>query len=250
MAEPRLSEGRPRMARLVRAGMVSTAVVLASVGLVLLRTAQVTFTDAFPTARLNHEVTYQTIGLAVLGVFVLLSWVLGGPGVFPYLRPNRFSGEVRPVPWLGIRPKAGEDWVQTGGSFLIVITVVTAIAVYLPVIRGGGMTFGFAWVLVPAVVFAVTNSIVEEGIYRFSVTSVFLENGLSARSAAISSGLLFGGVHYFGMPGGVPGVFLAGFLGWLLSKSIAETKSIGWAWLIHFVQDVVIFVAIFGTQLD
>jgi hypothetical protein len=120
----------------------------------------------------------------------------------------------------------------------------------LPVIRGGGMTFGFARVPIPAVVFAATNSIVEEGIYRFSVTSIFLENGLSARSAAISSGLLFGGVHYSGMPGGIPGVFLAGFLGWLLSKSIAETKSIGWAWLIHFVQDVVIFVAIFGTQLE
>jgi hypothetical protein len=112
------------------------------------------------------------------------------------------------------------------------------------------MTFGFARVPIPAVVFAATNSIVEEGIYRFSVTSIFLENGLSARSAAISSGLLFGGVHYSGMPGGIPGVFLAGFLGWLLSKSIAETKTIGWALLIHFVQDVVIFVAIFGTQLE
>ena len=56
--------------------------------------------------------------------------------------------------------------------------------------------------------------------------------------------MLFGGGHYFGTPGGVTGVLLAGFLGWLLSKSIAETHGFGWAWLIHFVQDVVIFVAI------
>jgi len=94
-------------------------------------------------------------------------------------------------------------------------------------------------VAISTLVFALINSLVEEGIYRFSITSVFLENGSSASSAAITSGVLFGWVHYYGTPGGV--------LGWLLSKSIAETRRFDRAWLIHFVQDVVIFTAILAT---
>jgi hypothetical protein len=135
-----------------------------------------------------------------------------------------------------------------GSSFLVVITLVTAIVIYVPVVRSGSFAFSITGVLVPALVFAFTNSLVEEGIYRFAVTSVFLENGFSATSAALTSGLLFGGVHYLGTPGGVAGVLLAGFLGWFLSKSIAETHGFGWAWLIHFAQDVVIFVALVGTD--
>ena len=38
---------------------------------------------------------------------------------------------------------------------------------------------------------------------------------------------LFGGVHWFGVPGGIGGVALAGFLGGLLAKSIVETRGIG-----------------------
>lgn len=54
------------------------------------------------------------------------------------------------------------------------------------------------------------------------------------------SALVFGLPHYFGTPGGVVGSLMAGFLGWLLAKSIQETGGIFWAWLIHFIQDVVI----------
>jgi hypothetical protein len=43
------------------------------------------------------------------------------------------------------------------------------------------------------------------------------------------------------------GVVLAGFLGWFLAKSVLETRGIGLAWFIHFVLDVIIFVAILGS---
>lgn len=238
---------RVRLGVLIRAGVVVLAVIAASVALVLLRSTQITLTTLFATTRLNHEVSYQAIGLVIAALFVLLARGLGGPGVLQFLRPHRFSGEVRPARWLGIRPKEGEGWLQVGASFLVIITLVTAVAVYLPVLRAGELRFSIGGVLLPALAFAVANSFTEEIIYRFAVTGVFLQNSLPAANAAIASGVLFGGVHYFGTPGGVPGVLLAGFLGWLLSKSIAETRGFGWAWLIHFVQDVVIFVAILGT---
>ena len=230
----------------IRAGAVVLSVIAASVALVLLRTSEITLTTLFATTRLNHEVSYQAIGLVIAAIFVLLARLTGGSGVLQFLRPHRFSGEVTPVRWLGLRPKDGEGWLQVGANFLVIITLVTAVAVYLPVLRAGELRFSIGGVLLPALAFAVANSFTEEVIYRFAVTGVFLQNGLPASSAAIASGVLFGGVHYFGTPGGVAGVLLAGFLGWLLSKSIAETRGFGWAWLIHFVQDVVIFIAILG----
>lgn len=53
--------------------------------------------------------------------------------------------------------------------------------------------------------------------------------------------MLFGVGHFYGIPNGVVGVLLTGFLGWFLGKSMLETGGFFWAWLIHFMQDVVIF---------
>jgi hypothetical protein len=36
-------------------------------------------------------------------------------------------------------------------------------------------------------------------------------------------------------------------LGWLLAKSVLETRGLGWAWIVHFSQDVIIFVVILGA---
>lgn len=52
----------------------------------------------------------------------------------------------------------------------------------------------------------------------------------------------FGLGHYYGYPSGVLGVLLSSFLGWFLGKSLLETKGFFWAWLIHFVPDVFIFI--------
>lgn len=37
------------------------------------------------------------------------------------------------------------------------------------------------------------------------------------------------------------GVVLAWFLGWILAKSMLETRGLAWAWFIHFVQDMANF---------
>jgi hypothetical protein len=47
--------------------------------------------------------------------------------------------------------------------------------------------------------------------------------------------------HIYGTPNGVFGVIASGTLGWFLAKSVIETRGLGWAWFIHFLQDVVIF---------
>lgn len=55
--------------------------------------------------------------------------------------------------------------------------------------------------------------------------------------------VFFGLAHY---AGGVPlattpTILMTGFLGWLMGKSMLETRGFFWAWLIHFVNDIPVF---------
>lgn len=223
------------------------AVILAAASMLYFRFSRVA---VFPTpfaARFTHEINYQFLTFMLLLVLIAISVALGGKKSIAVLYPCRFDAPVTPVPILGINTRGDETWKQVGISMLIIITLVTATAIYFQVFRGKEVDFSVSRVILPALGFSIINSLVEEGLFRFSIVSVFLSTGGSARKAAILSGVLFGGVHYFGNPGGIPGVFLAAFLGWFLAKSVAETRSIGWAWLIHCVQDIVIFSALFAS---
>jgi len=51
----------------------------------------------------------------------------------------------------------------------------------------------------------------------------------------------FGIAHFYGAPGGYLGVLATGFFGWILGRSILETKGLFWPWFIHLWADVVIF---------
>ena len=74
-----------------------------------------------------------------------------------------------------------------------------------------------------SIVFALSNSFVEESITRLGVV-VVLKDTIKDKKIPFVSALLFGSVHYWGSPGGILGVLTAGFLGWFLTKSILETK--------------------------
>jgi len=95
--------------------------------------------------------------------------------------------------------------------------------------------------------FALVNSFVEEITFRYTFASIVEHHKLNQYISQALSALIFGAVHYFGVPRGIPGIILAAFLGWFLSKSIHETKGFFWAWVIHFVQDVIIMTGLFLT---
>jgi len=76
--------------------------------------------------------------------------------------------------------------------------------------------------------------------YKASFLSV-LEGVVGKHQALWLMAAYFGIGHFYGIPYGVIGVLMAGFLGWLLGKSMLETRGLWWAWLIHFLQDVMIF---------
>jgi len=87
---------------------------------------------------------------------------------------------------------------------------------------------------------AVLNAFTEEVSYKASFLSV-LEKPVGKTHALWLMAVFFGFAHFYGIPYGITGVLLATFLGWLLGKSMVETRGMFWAWFIHFLQDVLIF---------
>jgi membrane protease YdiL (CAAX protease family) len=114
-----------------------------------------------------------------------------------------------------------------------------------------GVINGQFWKLLPLVLlFAATNAWSEEIVSRFVIVAG-LHGKLSPSVICWISSLIFGVPHFFGTPSGPFGALMAGLMGWLLARSMLETKSLGWALFIHFLQDLVIFgggaVIIAGT---
>ena len=88
--------------------------------------------------------------------------------------------------------------------------------------------------------FALVNSFGEEMLYRAPWLGA-LEGPLGPAQALLITAVYFGIGHFYGVPYGILGVILAFIPGWLMGKSMLETRGFSWAWFIHFWMDVVIF---------
>jgi membrane protease YdiL (CAAX protease family) len=88
--------------------------------------------------------------------------------------------------------------------------------------------------------FALVNSFGEEMLYRAPWLGA-LEKPLGGAQALLITAVYFGLGHFYGVPYGVVGVILAFIPGWLMGKSMLETRGFTWAWFIHFWMDAVIF---------
>jgi membrane protease YdiL (CAAX protease family) len=155
------------------------------------------------------------------------------------------SAPLEPVRWLGI--KAGATWNKAGCVSAIVLSLGTLTFLILAgrppldiVVR--------ALPFLPVILLAsAVNAFSEEMFAKASFLSV-LEDVVGKHQALWLMAYAFGIGHFYGIPYGVIGVLMAGFLGWWLGKSMLETRGLWWAWFIHFVQDVWIFAfAVVGS---
>lgn len=193
---------------------------------------------------INKQIIYQTITLFGASIFLFVLRWFKKPEFQEYFRKGNISAKIIPEPIVGIKPKPTENWFHFGRNIAIIISAVTAVIIYFQVIGKNEISINSILTVLPfSIVFALSNSFVEESITRFGVV-VVLKDRLKDKTIPLISALIFGTVHYWGNPGGFSGVLLAGFLGWFLAKSILETKGIFWAWFMHFLQDVIIFSAL------
>ncbi len=180
----------------------------------------------------------QSLRLLVTLVIIGVLFIFKKHASTFFLVKGNTSAPAEPVTWLGI--KDGEPWNKLGRNFAIIISSGTLAFLILAgrppldlVIR--------ALPFVPAILLAAAlNAFNEEMTYKASFLSV-LENVVGRQQALLLMATYFGIGHFYGVPYGMIGVLMAGFLGWFLGKSMLETRGLWWAWFIHFWQDVLIF---------
>ena len=175
--------------------------------------------------------------VVTLAVIAMLWFVMRDRRAF-YLATGDLSAPAEPIPWLGVKP--GHGWNKTGRDLAIFISLGTLTFLVLagrPSIDIAVQVLGFLPVVLVA---AALNAFNEEVTYKASFLSVLLVP-VGSRHALWMVAAYFGIAHFYGVPYGVIGVGLASFLGWILAKSMLDTRGLAWAWFIHFWQDVLIF---------
>lgn len=155
-----------------------------------------------------------------------------------YLVVGEIDAPTEPVRWLGVKP--GERWKSFGGWLTLFISLGTL--AFLVIAGRPPLDIVIqALPFLPAILLAAAvNALYEEVTYKAALLSL-LESPVGSRQAVYMTAAFFGIWHFYGIPYGVVGVLLATFLGWVLAKSMVETRGIFWAWFIHFWQDVWIF---------
>jgi uncharacterized protein len=186
----------------------------------------------------NSMLSTQLLRLGVALVMVLTMFVLKRQRSRFYLVRGDINAPVAPIRWLGVGQGLG--WKRFGVILSLCISLGTLVFL---VIFGRPSLHSIVQALpfLPIVLLlAVMNSFSEEMSYRASGLAA-LDEVLSPSQALLLTAYYFGIGHYYGVPYGVIGVAMAAILGWLLGRSMLETKGFTWAWFIHFLQDVMIF---------
>lgn len=193
------------------------------------------------TSYVDSQFKYQLLLLALAGAVLCMAYLLNREAFLTFFTVGNPSAPAMEVPWFGIGK--GESWATVGITSGAVITLATLLFMSLGVwqakAKPGVMFRFFPWIIL----FSLTNSFAEEAIYRLGII-IPLYGTLGIGALTLLSAVLFGIPHYHGVPSGFIGVVMASVLGWFLAKSIIETQGIGWAWGIHFLQDIVIYSGI------
>jgi hypothetical protein len=171
-------------------------------------------------------------------LLVLIMLALMGRFSRFFLVKGKLDTPAAPIPLIMTRPSS---WRILGpaiaGAMCVGLSVFTFVFGSLPSAQG----LKSALPLLPFVLlFALTNSFGEEMLYRAPWLGA-LEVPVGAAQALLMTAAYFGIGHFYGVPYGIVGVILAFIPGWLMGKSMLETRGFTWAWFIHFCMDTVIF---------
>jgi membrane protease YdiL (CAAX protease family) len=187
-----------------------------------------------PFSQHMFAIQLRGLGLAIIMIAVL------------FLMKRRRSefflakGQLDAQAELGINP--GLKWNRLA-SILSVCIVLGILGYLVSAGQPASNILGQALLLLPVVIlFAANNAFNEEMRYRSALIAP-VHGVVGKQQAILLSAVFFGLDHYLtGIPGGLVGVALTGFLGWLLGKSMLETRGLLLAWFIHFLGDVPIFL--------
>lgn len=187
-----------------------------------------------------------TILLKILGIIpvvgILIALYKSPSAVF--MTKGDLSIRADEIKWLGIK----KDRISWGKLSIISAVCISLGTILLTILTVTGtsadLNLDSLLKYFPLVIiFAIVNSFCEGIVYRSAIIGS-LRNVLPKNQLILIAAMLFGIGHYYGAPSGIVGVLMSSVLGWYMSRSMYETKGFVSSWIIHFMQDVVIFSTI------
>jgi membrane protease YdiL (CAAX protease family) len=155
-----------------------------------------------------------------------------------FLRVGQLDAPAQPEGMFWFRKPI--PWTRLGPQLLFVFGIVLPVFLCITLRPDFGQVSRLWQILPWALATAAVNAFNEEFQFR-CVPLAHLRGVLPLRESLLLTSVFFGLAHYFGQPSGPIGVLMAGTAGWIWAKSMVETRGAGWAFGIHWVQDVVIF---------
>ncbi len=193
-----------------------------------------------PNSFVNNLIKYQLLAM-VIAILVTIVILKLNPESKQFLKIGQLNVLADKEKWLGINGKS--TWKLNALQLLFFVSMATGVIMFLAV-KYTNSIHNFQWSFIPLILlFSFTNSLAEELIFRFGIVGGLI-NHHPKLTILILSSVLFGAPHYFGWPSGFSGVLMASILGYILCKATLETKGLSIAWVIHFVQDLIIFTAL------
>lgn len=191
--------------------------------------------DVFALSMLGEQLRRLTVSLAVIAAFLLLRYRRSDI----FLVKGQLDATGAPIRWLGItRPYSYRRFGP-----LAALCICLGLGAFL-VIGGGWPSLSpgslSLMVVLAVVALAAMNAFSENVTYRAAPLAT-LEPAVGASQAMLLTAVIFGIGHFYGVPYGIVGVVMAGALGWLLNKTMLETRGFFWPWFIHFCQDALVF---------
>jgi hypothetical protein len=131
-------------------------------------------------------------------------------------------------------------WTWLGPILIIIFALALAPYLYLTVHPNFRIGDRILRTLPWSFAVATLNAASEEFQFR-CVLLAHLRGVFRSSENVLLTAAFFGIGHYYGQPSGTLGVLMASFAGWIWARSMIDTRGCVWAFIIHMVQDMVIF---------
>ncbi|MCO6451105.1 MAG: CPBP family intramembrane metalloprotease [Caldilineales bacterium] len=188
----------------------------------------------FGAMMLGEQLQRLAVSLAVIAAFLLMRYRRRDF----FLVKGQLDAVGAPIRWLGItRPYSYRRFGP-----LAALCIALGLGVFLVIDNGWPALSlpALPVILFAALPLAALNAFSENMTYRAAPLAT-LEPALGPAQAMLLGAAFFGIGHYYGVPYGVIGVIMAFALGWILNKTMLETRGFAWPWFIHFCQDALVF---------
>ena len=176
----------------------------------------------------------------LLGVVLVVPTLIGS-GITRrdlFLCVGNPGAPAQPIPFLGLRKSV--RWTVLGPVFIVIFALALAPYLYLTVDPNFRLSDRIIRTIPWSVAVAVLNAASEEFQFR-SVLLAHLRGVFGSGENILLTAAFFGIGHYHGQPSGFLGALMAGTAGWIWARSMIDTRGGLWAFLIHMIQDMVIF---------